>query len=243
MVDMHPLKWTISHQRVGLAFSSVVTLPIVLLSTSGTLGSTSNTSDVIASGVQQFEKPLGRDENPPGSVAMLLGQLGKEEYSDTVAAQNQGLVAVGAGLTALPKKLVDKIYVNEFIDVKYLPPAKGSSRVLSQMLEVQIVLVQAADLVQSRKMISDLATWLQCYSLYVAVVTIKQPDRIPELMTLITRASTRYKWPAWLVYKQNFRQEAANNPSQSWAKVNAIIYIVFLRTKTSHLRTGVSNVV
>ena len=65
----------------------------------------------------------------------LLGHLGKEEDREKAAAQNQGLMAVGVGLAALPKKLVDKIYANEHIDFNYLPPAKGRSRVLSQMLE------------------------------------------------------------------------------------------------------------
>ena len=34
----------------------------------------------------------------------------------------------------------------------------------------------------------------------------------------IAKASMKYKWPSWVVYDQNFRQEAAGNPSQSWAK-------------------------
>ena len=138
-----------------------------------------------------------------------------------MGAQNQGLVALGTGLAALPRKLVEKIQANEYIDFNDLSPAKGRSRVLSQMLEGQVILVQSADLVKSRKMIPDLSTWPQCYSLYVAVVAGNQPERILELMayqSLIVRTSTRYKWPAWLVYDQNFRQEAANNPSQSWAK-------------------------
>ena len=198
-----------------------------LFSTTGKLGEIPKTSDIIASGVQQFEKPLGREESCLSNVAKLLGQLGKEEECNKVGAQNQGLVALGTGLAALPRKLVEKIQANEYIDFNDLPPAKGRSRVLSQMLEGQVILVQSADLVQSRKMIPDLSTWLQCYSLYVAVVAGKQPERIPELMayqSLIARASTQYKWPAWLVYDQNFRQEAANNPSQSWAKVDPSIY-------------------
>ena len=198
-----------------------------LFSAAGKLGEIPKVSDIIASGVQQFEKPLGREESLLSNVAKLLGQLGKEEESNKVGTQNQGLVALGAGLAALPRKLVEKIQANEYIDFNDLPPAKGRSRVLSQMLEGQVILVQSADLVQSRKMIPDLATWLQCYSLYVVVVAGKQPERIPELMayqSLIARASTRYKWPAWLVYDQNFRQEAANNPLQSWAKVDPSIY-------------------
>ena len=181
----------------------------------------------MVSGVQQFESETVGQENPLGNVARLLGQLGREEDNDRVVAQSQGLIPIGIGLAALPKKLMEKIQANEYIDFNELPPAKGRSKGLPQMLEGQVILIQSADLVQSRKMIPDLATWLQCYSLYVAVMAAKHPERITELMAYqsqITRASARYKWPAWLVYDQNFRQEAANNPSQSWARVDPSIY-------------------
>ena len=42
--------------------------------------------------------------------------------------------------------------------------------------------------------------------------------------TMIARASQKYHWPSWVVYDQNFRQEAAGNPTQSWAKVDLSIY-------------------
>ena len=35
------------------------------------------------------------------------------------------LVTAGAGLPALPKKMVEKIIANEYIDFGELPPAKG----------------------------------------------------------------------------------------------------------------------
>ena len=43
-------------------------------------------------------------------------------------------------------------------------------------------MVQAADLVQSRKIIPDLATWLQCFALYVAVLAKGNPQKVQELM-------------------------------------------------------------
>ena len=58
-----------------------------------------------------------------------------QNQSNQVGAQNQGLVALGTGLAALPRKLVEKIQANEYIDFNDLSPAKGRSRVLSQMLE------------------------------------------------------------------------------------------------------------
>lgn len=98
---------------------------------------------------------------------------------------------------------------------------------MSQTLEGQIVVVQAAELMQSRKMIPDLATWVQCFSVFCTVVIAKSPSRLAELMayqTTIAKASQRYRWPSWIVYDQNFRQEAAGNPHLSWARVDPSMY-------------------
>ena len=134
---------------------------------------------------------------------------------------------MGSGLAAIPKKLVAKILVKEYIDFAELPPAKGKGRPMPQSLEGQIIVVQAADLLQTRKIIPDFATWVQCFSLYSATLASKFPERIQELMTYqttIAKASRKYRWPSWVVYDQNFRQEVAGNPSQSWAKVDPRVY-------------------
>ena len=127
-------------------------------------------------------------------------------------------MSLGSGLPIVPKKLVTKILANEYVNFVELPPAKGKGRTMPQSLEGQVIVVQAADLLQARKIIPDLATWLQCFSLYVATLAPKFPDRIAERMsyqTIIAKTSQRYRWPSWVVYDQNFRQEAAGNPTQS----------------------------
>ena len=66
--------------------------------------------------------------------------------------------------------------------------------------------------------IPDLATWLQCFGIFVAMLAQQQPERVPELMayqSIIAKASQKYKWPSWLVYDRTFCQDAAGNPSQS----------------------------
>ena len=137
------------------------------------------------------------------------------------------LVPVGAGFQTLPKRLIDRIRASEYIDFAELLPAKGKSRTVSQAMEGQVLVVQATDWLQSRKIIPDLATWSQCFALYVAVLVPYQPTRIADLMayqTIIAKASLKFKWPSWVVYDQNFRQEVSGNPSQSWAKVDPSMY-------------------
>ena len=145
------------------------------------------------------------------------------------STSSQSLVNIGPGLPAVSRRLIDRIKANEFVDFAELPPAKGKSRPPPQVGEGQIVVLQAADLAPTRRTIPDLATWLQCFGLYVAVIAQSQPERVPELMAyqaIIAKASTKYRWPSWLVYDTSFRQEVAGTVGQSWARVDPSIYSV-----------------
>ena len=92
------------------------------------------------------------------------------------------LVQLGPGLPALSKKLGGKIEAGEYANFNDLPPAKGKGRLLSQALEGQIVVVQATDLAQSRWHIPYLATWVQCFGLYAAVVARQKLEKMNELL-------------------------------------------------------------
>ena len=127
------------------------------------------------------------------------------------------------GLPALPEKLVDKIEAGEYIDFTELLPVRGKSQSILPAVEGQVLVVQAVDLLQSRQVIPDLATWLQCFTIYAAVIASKQPSRLSELLTymsIITKACQEFIWP----YDQNFRQEAASCGNSELARVDPGIY-------------------
>ena len=193
-----------------------------------TLGRLPNAGDLAASGVRQAdnsnENPSEQANNTSGASGQVAGDT---DLTKGTLAPTQPMICMGPGLPPLHKKMVEKIGANEYIDFTELPPAKGKGRSLTQPAEGQIILLQAADLVQSRKTIADYATWSQCYALYVAALAAQQPGRLADLMgyqSLIARASKKYKWPAWVIYDQNFRQEAAGNPDQPWAKAEPSLY-------------------
>ena len=80
------------------------------------------------------------------------------------------------------------------------------------------------DLSGSRETIPDLATWLQCFAVYIATVTAKEPDLTHNLLTYmvtIAKASMKYSWSYTI---RNFHQEAADNGLKDWAKVDLSIY-------------------
>lgn len=151
---------------------------------------------------------------------------GAERQGELSTLMSQPLVTVGSGFPALAKKLVARIRAYEYIDFSELPPAKGKSRPIAQPAEGQFLVVQAADLLQSRRVIPDLAVWAQCFALYVAVLAPK-PEKVRDLMAyqaIIAKASIKYRWPSWVVYDQNFRQEISGNSEQTWSKVDPSIY-------------------
>lgn len=157
-------------------------------------------------------------------VASLMSQLSQKSGAQKVSS---AMIATGEGLPALPKKYVEKILAGEFIDFADLPPAKGKVKSIPATADGQIVVVQAADLMERRKLIPDLATWIQCFGIYAAVITTKEPERMKNLlayMCLIAKCSLKYKWPSWAVYDLNFRQDAADAGLKDWSKVDPSTY-------------------
>ncbi len=96
--------------------------------------------------------------------------------SDTVVA--------APGIPALKRALVDLVLAEKYVDFGEFPPAKGLGKApsaLSGDLEDKIVLIQAADYLQTKSQIKDFATWSQCYAMYSAVLLTQHPDRAQSL--------------------------------------------------------------
>ena len=113
------------------------------------------------------------------------------------------------------------------MDLAELRPAKGFSKpltALSSDVEGKIVLLQAADYVHSKKHIPDLATWIQCFATYSAVLLTRHSERAQSLLmysATIARLSKKFRW---IIYDQYFRQEAADTSKTDWAKIDSSIY-------------------
>ena len=135
---------------------------------------------------------------------------------------------VSHGLLSVSKKLAHRILSGEFVDIAELPPAKGKVRPL-QSLEGGVLLVSAHDLLSQKHLIPDLATWVQCFSLYTEIICSQSPERITDLlgyMCQIVRARHRFKWPSWVISDQNVRQEAAErNQTSDWARIESSLFV------------------
>ena len=96
------------------------------------------------------------------------------------------MVATGECLSSLPKKCRENILVGEFIDFAELPPVKGEVKSIPQAVKGQIVVIQAGDMMESRKLIPDPATWIQCISIYAAVIITKEPERVKNMLAYMS---------------------------------------------------------
>ena len=203
--------------NLGLASSSSTTYnPTTSMSTGGsTIPAWSSTTAATLTSVFS-----GGSLSASGTSS--LGAGGNPKASDTIV--------VAPGVPALKRSLVEVILAGKFVDLGELPPAKGFGRTqaaLSSDMEGKIVLLQAADYVQSKKQIPDLATWIQCFAIYSAVLLTKYPGRAQSLFlysATISRLSKKFRWPSWIIYDQQFRQEAADTGLSDWAKIDSSIY-------------------
>jgi len=180
----------------------------------------------LLAGVAEFnaETTAGGSHDTPSLITGLMSQLKGQLDSQKPCSS---MVPTGEGLPSLPKKCVEKILAGEFIDLADLPPAKGKVKAIPNAAEGQIVVVQAADLMEHRKLIPDFTTWVQCFNIYTAVVISKEPERAKNLlayMSLIAKCSLKFEWPSWAVYDLNFRQDAADSGLKDWSKVEPSTY-------------------
>ena len=136
-------------------------------------------------------------------------------------------VVIAPGLPGLKKGLIDSILAGQYIDFTELPPAKGRTKALNSMLDGQVVLLQTSDFLQAKRLIPDLGIWIQCFSLYMAVILTKQPERATSLLlyqSSIAKLSQKFKWPAWVIYDNSYRQEAADSAKLDWAKIDLSLH-------------------
>lgn len=90
-----------------------------------------------------------------------------------------------------------------------------------------MLLVQATESAQSKKLIPDLSTWAQCFAIYAAVVLSAQPHRATSMilyMYHIAKLSKQFQWPSWIIYDHEFRELAAATGNQDWSKIEPSVY-------------------
>ena len=174
-------------------------------------GKEPSAEDLLDAGVQSFDSEDGKGiEDPGGQIDSLLSKLDNDEGGSSSHPPMQ-LVTIGTGLPALSKKLVARVLANEYIDFAELPPAKGKGRPMPQSLEGQDYRGPGSRAYADQEDHTRLSH-MDTVFCHLCSDTMFQATgtntRLMAYQTIIAKASQRYRWPSWVVYDQNFRQEA-----------------------------------
>ena len=69
--------------------------------------------------------------------------------------------------------------------------------------------------------------WLQCFAVYVGVMSAKHPEAIPELMAYmvaVIRACEDFSGLAWIRYDAAYRRQAAASGNRTWSRINPSLF-------------------
>ena len=129
-------------------------------------------------------------------------------------------------LPVVPAKLVKKILKGEFVDMAELlkDNMEAERRRYSAEGEFgQNGIGQRG----SRREVPDILSWVQCYSMYAAVICNKYPEKARELWayqaTLIGE-HRRCGGRGWLLYDSAFRQHVSSLESTDFSRINQGLY-------------------
>ena len=167
---------------------------------------------------------LSADARSSPSVAATMCNL-LSIGGDGHAAKLPGLY-VGEGLPPVPVKLVEKIHKWEFVDMAELLPEYWGT-VHSSRVEAE--LTQGNHRLVSKKKVTDILTWVQCFAVYTSVMASRNPEAVPELLAYlvcILRTSQDFGGLAWVNYDSAFRRQAAATGNRQWSRVNPSLYSI-----------------
>ena len=110
------------------------------------------------------------------------------------------------GIPAVPLKLSQKILVGNYVEMAELLP--DSWRMEELLYQQSTIPGQCSWPLRPRKRsITDILTWMECFTVMAAVITSKYPEKASQnflYSRMIVRASQIFEGPAWVSYNSQF---------------------------------------
>ena len=123
----------------------------------------------------------------------------------------------------IPAKLVRRILRAEYVDMAEL--LKDNMEVERRRMLTDSGTAQAH--FTNRQARRDILSWLQCFSMYAAVVVSEHPGKIRELLAyqaMMIGEARRCGGRGWLLYDAAFRQQIRSYDTMDFAKINQSLY-------------------
>ena len=73
----------------------------------------------------------------------------------------------------------------------------------------------------------SIVEWLQCFGIYIAVITHTKPHRTVDLLgyqNLIVQGYLKYQEGCWADYDRHFRQKASASPVLEWSAIDTTLW-------------------
>ena len=132
-------------------------------------------------------------------------------------------VIVSKNLPPVDKKLVERIWRKEYINLELLLPAKlGSPEpTLGELL--------TGGRKKEKKLSMSIQEWVGCFNTYIAILTEREPSRVKDLLaysSMIVKASVDFMGECWSNYDQFFRRQAAAEPERypRWGEIDPCMW-------------------
>ena len=158
------------------------------------------------------------------NAAVQADAEGQRLLSQPVPCASEGGLGVSLsdGLVTVPKKLAEKIWRWEFVELGELLPESAVGKAEDNT-------PNPLALGRRRRQVTDIHTWIQCFASYVSVMSMRFPEAVPDLlayMIAIMRASREFSGLAWAQYDAAYRHHAANNNIRRWSQINSSLYSI-----------------
>ena len=147
---------------------------------------------------------------------------GKRDRERARLSEEVSPFVLSEALPVVPGKLVQRIQKGEYIEMAEL---------LKDNVEAERRRVAAGDSGQAgrtcRREVPDFDSWLQCFSLYAAVVCAKYPQKARELWAYQALMLAEYRkcgGRGWLLYDSAFLQQITDLEAVDFSKVNQGLY-------------------
>lgn len=137
-------------------------------------------------------------------------------------------VWLGEGLGSIPKRLQERMLRWEFVDLADFRQRSAAERTASDDNSEKLMVLPGFEVAQSKKKpVTDIITWVQCFSRYTAAMSQSFPDCTPGFMShmiTVLKAYAEVEEPAWWEYDEAFREKMASTGNRSWEGMDVSLY-------------------
>ena len=150
----------------------------------------------------------------------------------TVAKKKDGATTsdkpfiLSEGLPPVPAKLVARMLRGEFIDMMELLRDNLEAQRRAALQET--LAIPGPSMHRPHQEVPDILSWVQCFSIYTAVIASKFPERVQKLLayqTLIVREARRCGGRGWLSYDTFFHQQMVGEwRGDEWGRLNPYLF-------------------